>query len=269
MLKVEGVTLQFGEMNILDDINITVQKGALHAIIGPNGAGKTSLINVLSGVYKPTKGKISLDNNEITHKKPYEIANMGIARVFQNIELFDKLTVLDNIMLGRHLQLNYGMFSAGIYFGKARREELLHRKKCEDIIDFLEIEEIRKQPVGILPYGLRKKVELARALAMEPKVLLLDEPVAGMNNEEKDDMVRYILELHQETDITIILIEHDMQIVMDISDKVTVLNFGRVIAEGTPLEVQNNQLVIDAYLGHKHEHGEGGARGTEQGVVNK
>lgn len=249
MLKIQDATLKFGGITALSNINIEVEKGSLHAVIGPNGAGKTSLMNMISGVYKPYSGQILFNDQVISTRKPFEIAEMGIGRVFQNVELFDELTVFDNILLGRHLKVKYGVLSAGLFFGKARKEEIKHREKCEEIIEFLEMEEIRYERVGVLPFGLRKKVELARALAMEPSLLLLDEPVAGMNSEEKEDLIRYVMDIYEETDTTILLIEHDMQIVMKISDKVSVLNFGELIAEGTPEEVQNNPAVIDAYLG--------------------
>ncbi len=254
VLEIRNAYLTFKGISALSNVNLSVEKGTLHSVIGPNGAGKTSLMNMISGVYKPTNGQIIYKGQNLSAKNPYEIAELGIGRVFQNVELFDNLTVLDNIMIGRHLKTNYGLFSAGLHFGKARKEEYQQREKCEEIIDFLEMEEIRKEKVGILPFGLRKKVELARALAMEPELLLLDEPVAGMNNEEKDDLIRYVMDIYEETDITILLIEHDMPIVMNISDKVTVLNFGEVIAEGKPEEVQNNPEVIKAYLGSEEQN---------------
>ncbi len=248
-LAVEGVTLQFGGVVALLEVSLEIEQGTIHAIIGPNGAGKTSLLNCISGLYKPTKGRILFEDRDITTHPPHKIAELGIARSFQNIELFRGMTVLDNLMLGRHVHLKSGVLSGGFFWGRTQREEIAHRAVVEDIIDFLEIEAIRKKTVGTLPYGLQKRVELGRALALEPKILLLDEPMAGMNVEEKEDMARFILDINEERGITVALIEHDMGVVMDISDRVTVLDFGEKIGEGTPEEVRADPRVISAYLG--------------------
>lgn len=232
--------------------SFSFNRGELVAIIGPNGAGKTCLLNCINRFYHPRQGTIFLDGKDITRVATHQIASLGIARTFQNVELFKGMTVLDNIKLGRHVHLETGLLSAGYYFGEARRTELALRKEIEEnIIDLLEIEHIRKKRVGTLPYGLQKRVELARALAMKPKLLLLDEPVTGMNLEETEDIVRFILDIHEMWGVTIILIEHDMGVVMDISDRVAVLDFGIKIAEGSPSEVRNNENVIKAYLGEK------------------
>ena len=248
-LVVEGVSKKFGGVTAVQDVSIEVPRGSILSIIGPNGAGKTSLLNMLSGFYKPDTGRVVLEGQDITRKKPSEIAALGVARTFQNIALFSGLTVLDNLMLGRHVRMKAGVLSSMIYWGLAQKEEVEHRKRVEDIIDFLGIQDLRRRPTGSLAYGLRKRVELGRALALDPKVLLLDEPMGGMNQEEKEDMARFILDVNQEMGTTIILIEHDMGVVMDISDRVAVLDMGQKIAEGTPDEVRANPAVVKAYLG--------------------
>jgi branched-chain amino acid transport system ATP-binding protein len=251
-LEVQNLFLAFGGVHVLNDVSIGVRQGEIFTIIGPNGAGKTCLLNCVNRFYQPSTGKIFFEGKETTRMKPHEIAGIGIARTFQNVELFKGMTVLDNIKLGRHVHLKTGLLSAGYYFGAARRTELALRKEVEEnIIDLLEIEHIRKRKVGTLPYGLQKRVELARALAMKPKLLLLDEPVTGMNLEETEDITRFILDIHDEWGVTIILIEHDMGVVMDISDRVCVLDFGVKIAEGPPEEIRHNEQVIKAYLGEK------------------
>src|SRR5690349_3481447 len=248
-MSVEGVSKRFGGVTAVDGVSIDVPKGRILSIIGPNGAGKTSLLNTVSGFYKPDSGRITLEGRDITSSRPSEIAALGIARTFQNIALFSGLTVLDNLMLGRHVRMRAGVLSSVLYWGLAQREEIRHRAACEEIIDFLKLQDLRKQPTAAIAYGLRKRVELGRALALEPKVLLLDEPMGGMNQDEKEDMARYILDVNQERGVTIVLIEHDMGVVMDISDHVVVLDRGRKIAEGPPAEVQRNAAVIAAYLG--------------------
>ncbi len=248
-LQVEDIHLSFGGVNALMGVSFEVRKGEIFSIIGPNGAGKTSMLNCISGRYKPQRGRIVFEGDEITHRPPAIRAKIGISRTFQNIALFKGMTVLDNLLIGRHIHLRNGFLRGGIYLGPCQREEIEHRKVVEDIIDFLEIEHIRKKVVGTLAYGLQKRVELARALALNPKLILLDEPMAGMNLEETEDMVRYILDINQEWGVTVILVEHDMGVVMDISDRVVVLDFGQKIGEGTPEEVQKNPDVIRAYLG--------------------
>ncbi len=251
-LEVTDIFLQFGGVNVLTDVSTHVNSGEIFAIIGPNGAGKTCLLNCINRFYHPSNGNIRFEGHDVTRMKPYQIPALGIARTFQNVELFKGMTVIDNIKLGRHVHLNTGLLSAGIYYGRAQKTELALRKEIEEtIIDLLEIEHIRKKKVGTLPYGLQKRVELARALAMKPKLLLLDEPVTGMNLEETEDIVRFILDVHDEWGVTIILVEHDMGVVMDISDRVCVLDFGVKIAEGHPGEIRNNEQVIKAYLGEQ------------------
>ena len=252
MLIVEGISLAFGGVQALSNISFDVREHEVRAIIGPNGAGKSSLLNVINGVYHPQQGSVTYRGEKREQMEPHRAARQGIARTFQNLALFKGMTVLDNIMTGRNLMMKSNLFSQALRIGPAAREELWHREKVEHIIDFLEIQAYRKTPVGRLPYGLQKRVDLGRALAMEPKMLLLDEPMAGMNLEEKQDMCRFILDVNNEFGTTIVLIEHDMGVVMDISDRVVVLDYGRKIGDGTPDEVRNNQAVIDAYLGVAH-----------------
>ena len=251
-LKVDNVLLNFGGVTALLDINLEVRQSEILAIIGPNGAGKTSLLNCISGLYNPQRGRIFYLNgneHEITRMKPHQIARLGIARSFQNIELFRHMSVLDNLLSGAHVHMHSSLLSGLIYWGAAQREHIQFRRFVEDIIDLLEIEAIRNNTVGSLSYGLQKRVEMGRALAMRPSILLLDEPMAGMNSEEKEDMARFILDINEEHGVTIVLIEHDMGVVMDISDRIAVLNFGQKIGEGTPDEVRSNKQVVEAYLG--------------------
>ena len=254
MLRVENLSLSFGKVAALQDVSLEIRGGELLALIGPNGSGKTSLLNCINRFYKAEKGHVFFNGEDITRLHSPEIARRGIARTFQGIELFKRATVLDNIKVGRHLHLKSGLFEGGFYFGRARREEVSNRQWIEErIISLLEMENIRKHVVGTLPYGLQKRVELARALAMEPKLLLLDEPMGGMNREEREDLVRYILNVHEVWGVPVLLVEHDMGVVMDISDRVVVLNFGRKIAEGSPSDIQHNPEVIAAYLGESRQ----------------
>ena len=262
IIRIDNVSLSFGGVNALSGVSLDIGTNEILAIIGPNGAGKTALLNCVSGFYKPQTGEIYFEDTRITRRRPDKLARMGIARTFQNIELYTGLSTQDNIMAARHVFMKQNFVTGAIYYGWSRREEVRHRQTVEEIIDFLEIQSIRKQPVGALPYGLRKRVELGRALALEPKVLLLDEPMAGMNLEEKEDIARFILDVYEgqgdtypDTPVlrdgirSIILIEHDMGVVMDLADRIAVLNFGRKIAEGTPAEIQCDEAVIAAYLG--------------------
>ena len=248
-LRVRDVSKYFGGVQAISQVSLEVRRGEIVSIIGPNGAGKTTLLNMISGFYHPDVGVISLDDRDITSLAPSRIAALGIARTFQNIALFRGMTVLDNLMLGRHIHMRTGVLTAMLRFGPALREEVAHRQFVEDVIEFLEIEALRKRPVGSLPYGLQKRVELGRALAAQPRILLLDEPMGGMNVEEKEDMARFILDVNEEWGTTIVLIEHDMGVVMDISERVIVLDLGEKIAEGTPQAVKENPQVIKAYLG--------------------
>jgi len=252
LLKLDNISLSFGGVAALTDISFDVRAHEIRAIIGPNGAGKSSMLNVINGVYHPQQGTITFHGNVRREMNPHEAAAQGIARTFQNIALFKGMSVLDNIMTGRNLMMKASFLEQAIWVGRAQREELQHRRKVEEVIDFLEIQHIRKTPVGRLPYGLQKRVELARALAAEPSLLLLDEPMAGMNVEEKQDMCRFVLDVNEQFGTTIVLIEHDMGVVMDISDRVVVLDYGKKIGDGAPSEIRSNQAVIDAYLGVAH-----------------
>ncbi len=248
-LSVKDVTLSFGGIMALNDVSFGARRGEILAIIGPNGAGKTSLLNCLNNFYHPDQGSIFFEGHDLTRLPPYRIAQLGIARTFQHTALYTGLSTLDNLMAARHIHMRAGMLDSLLYYGRARSEDIAHRQVVEEIIDFLEMEHIRKSIVGALPHGLRKRVDLGRALAMEPSLLLLDEPMTGMNLEEKEDMARFILDIHDRRGITILLIEHDMGLVMDIADRVVVLDFGTRIAEGPPDEIQRNEAVINAYLG--------------------
>ena len=254
LLSVGQISLSFGGVRALEDINFDISKKEIFAIIGPNGAGKTSMLNVINGFYHPQQGEIFFKGLHRKQMRPHEAAVQGIARTFQNVALFKGMSTLNNIMSGRNLKMKSNLFWQALYYGPARKEEMANREIVEDIIDFLEIQSIRRIPVGKLPYGLQKRVELGRALAMEPDLLLLDEPMAGMNIEEKQDMCRFILDINEQYGTTIVLIEHDMGVVMDISERMIVLDYGRKIAEGTPNEIRGNQKVIDAYLGVAHSN---------------
>jgi len=251
ILEIEKMSLQFGGVKALDDVSFHIVKGEIFSLIGPNGAGKTSMLNCISGLYQPTTGSIRYKGKEIVNMKPYNRTKLGIARAFQNIALFAHMSVLDNLKLGRHTLMRSGPLSGGLYVGKASKEEIKHRKKVEEVIEFLELQDIRHTPVGTLPYGLQKRVEVGRALALGPELILLDEPMAGMNNSEKDLMARFILDMHEVMDTTVVLIEHDLGIVMNLSDHIAVLDFGKCIGFGTPDDIQKNPDVIKAYIGEE------------------
>ena len=248
-LHVDTISLSFGGIKALQEVEFKVDAGEIFAVIGPNGAGKTSLINSINGFYTPQQGRILFDDRDISHLPPYERAKLGISRTFQNIALYTNATVLDNLMAARHIHMKANMLTGALFWGPAQREEIAHRQRVEEIIDFLELEHIRKSIVGTLSYGLRKRVELGRALALEPSLLLLDEPMAGMNIEEKEDMARFILDIHELQGTTIMLIEHDIGLVMDISHRIAVIDFGVKIGEGTPEQISRDEAVIEAYLG--------------------
>jgi branched-chain amino acid transport system ATP-binding protein len=248
-LKVRGLSLSFGHLSALSDIDIELLKGEILGVIGPNGAGKTCLLNCISGFYQPQRGEIIYKSKNLLTIPSHKISRLGISRTFQNIELYTALSSLDNLLAARHSLMKYGLFSALFHFGRSNHEEVKHRREVEEIIKLLEIEDVRDHPVGSLPYGLRKRVELGRALAQQPEILLLDEPMAGMNAEEKEDMARFIIDINELKGTSILLIEHDMGVVMDITNRIYVLDFGNKIAEGTPEEIQNNPVVIKAYLG--------------------
>jgi branched-chain amino acid transport system ATP-binding protein len=260
LLEVRDVSLRFGGIKALSGISFTVTQGDVHAVIGPNGAGKSSLLNCTSGLYKPQDGQILLHSrtkngeaasHDLVHSRPHRIARLGVARSFQNIELFSHLTVLENLMLGRHIHMHHRLLPAMLWFGPARKQEVHHREFVEEVIDLLQLQAYRHHHVGALAYGIQKRVELGRALSIEPSLLLLDEPMAGMNAEEKEDMARYILDVNELHGVTVMLIEHDMGVVMDISDRISVLDFGKLIGDGTPEEIRHNETVVEAYLGEE------------------
>jgi branched-chain amino acid transport system ATP-binding protein len=250
-LKIEEVTLSFGGLNALFEVNLEVQPGLITSVIGPNGAGKTSLLNCISGFYHPSEGDIHYGDHKLNKASPHQVSNMGIARAFQNIELFSGMTVLDNLMLARHQKLRYNLLQAFFFSGKVSREESKNRQYVEEVIDFMELEPYRKRTVGSLSYGIQKRVEVARALTLAPKLLLLDEPMAGMNIEEKEDMVRFVIDIQKERDATVVLVEHDLGVVMDISDQIYVLDFGILIGEGSPEEIVKIPKVVEAYIGEE------------------
>ena len=260
-LEINDVSKAFGGVQAVTRVSLGVRKGEILSVIGPNGAGKTTLLNMISAFYHPDTGRIVLDGEDVTRLAPSRVAELGVARTFQNIALFRGMTVLDNLMLGRHVRMKAGVLASFLYWGLAQKEEVAHRRRVEDIIDFLRIQDLRRRPTGSLAYGLQKRVELGRALALDPKILLLDEPMGGCNHEEKEDMARFVLDVNQEWGTTIILIEHDMGVVMDISDRVAVLDMGQKIAEGTPDEVRANPQVIKAYLGESKGATNGGKNG--------
>ena len=251
LLKIQDVTLSFGGLKALSHVSLSIEPGLITSIIGPNGAGKTSLLNCISGFYHPTRGEIYYGERPLSHASPHQVSNMGIARAFQNLELFAGMTVLDNLLLARHQNLKYSFWHALFYYGKASRQEAENRSYVEDIIDFMELEPYRKSVVGNLSYGVQKRVEVARALSLGPQLILLDEPMAGMNIEEKEDMVRFIMDIQNERKITVVLVEHDLGVVMDISEQIFVFDFGELIVQGTPQEVAANPKVIEAYIGEE------------------
>lgn len=251
LLEVDQISLQFGGVKALDDVSYHIEKGEIFSLIGPNGAGKTSMLNCISGLYTPSSGSIRYQGKEILNMKPYNRTSLGIARAFQNIALFAQMSVLDNLKLGRHTLMKSGPFSGGLYFGKAAKEEIAHRKEIEKVIEFMDLQDIRHTPVGTLPYGLQKRVEVGRALALGPELILLDEPMAGMNALEKEMMARIILDMKEIKGMTVVLIEHDLGVVMNLSDHIAVLDFGKQIGFGTPEEIQSNPEVIKAYIGEE------------------